>query len=819
MNNLSIKSRVILVTMIPLLITAAILSFTFIKSRISDTERNLIEKGQMIVQYLAPASEYGIISGNTEYLQSLIQNTLSIPDVTGISIQDSTGLKIVDIQSSQNQFKHGHTSEQIEFIEFNQEIYRTYISIEDLQDVTYSSVNNMDIRETIGSVTVLLSKHAIRHSQENIIANGLLITALAFIVTLLIALYFSQSIIRPLAILTTGVKKIRDGNLGNRINTRTGGEIALLENDINNMSSALEIAKLKEQQRAQDELFIEKNKAQITLESIGEGVITTDINGIVTYINPAAENLLGITVSAAEGLHINQVFLVKYFSDKKPIKYPIATCLMDGKPIHHETPLLLFGANDTEFVIRDTATPIRTRSGKITGMVLVFHDFTHIQNISDQLTYQASHDELTGLFNRREFEKQLTTILEEIEHTNEEHSICYIDLDYFKIINDTCGHFAGDQALKEISRIIHNNIRKNDVLARLGGDEFGVIFRNCPFKKAFDISSTIKDKIKDYKFTWEQHVFDVGASIGMTTISNEQQTLSELMIQADTACYVAKDKGRNYVHVYHGEDESQLKRSGELHWLQRVNLALDKNSFELFCQLILPEATKSKPCIYEILIRMKDENGSLVLPLDFLPAAEQYKLMPKIDRWVFQEFISILEHIEFNDMKHHQRPMFSINLSGQSLCNEGFLEYIISLLETSPIPNEVLIFEITETAAIENYTQASRFISILKEMGCKFALDDFGSGLSSFRYLKELPVDYLKIDGNFIRDIENNPVNQSIVHSVTNIAKSMELTTIAEFVETEDSRHLLKNYNIDYLQGYAIEMPVPLAKVLHNLVH
>ncbi|MCW9024542.1 MAG: EAL domain-containing protein [Gammaproteobacteria bacterium] len=804
--------------LIPLLTTAVILSFVFINNRITDTKTNLVNKGQMMVQYLAPASEYGIISGNIEYLQSLIQNTLSIPDVTGISIADINGHKIVDIRSSENNFSDMPATEPVKTVAFTQTIFRSYLAIDDLQDTDFSS-DDTEFREAIGSVTVEMTTHSIEHSRQTIIRNGITITSSAFIVTLLIALYFSRSIIMPLSIITAGVKRIRDGKLGDRINTHTGGEIATLENDINNMSAALEIAKLKEQQRAQDELFIEKAKAQITLESIGEGVVTTDINGIVTYINPAAENLLGVNAQTAEGLHLHQVFLVKYFTDKQPLKYPISTCLIDGKPIHHESPLLLFGTNNVEFVIRDTATPIRTRGGKITGMVLVFHDFTHIQNISDQLGFQASHDELTGLFNRREFEKQLTEILESNELAKKEFSVCYIDLDHFKVINDTCGHFAGDQALKEVSKIIHNNIRKDDVLARLGGDEFGVIFKSCPFNNALEISNTIKDNIQEYKFKWEQQTFDIGASIGMATINGEHQSLSELMIQADTACYVAKDKGRNHVHVYHGEDESQLKRRGELHWLQRINTTLDENSFELFCQLIMPANNTSDINHYEILIRMKDKDGSLVLPHDFMPAAEHYKLMPKIDRWVFQEFISVIEHIGFFNIESRKNCVFNINLSGQSLGNEGFLEYVISLLESSPVTPEMLTFEITETAAIENYSQASHFINILKKMGCKFALDDFGSGLSSFRYLKELSVDYLKIDGNFIRDIENNPVNQSIVSSITNIATAMKLQTIAEFVETESSLKLLQEYHIDYLQGYAIEMPIPLIKVLHELMH
>jgi len=826
MNNLSIKSKVLLITILPMFITACLLSVTFVSERLKDTEVALKEKGQTISKYLAPALEYGILSGNHKYLEALTKNTLSIPEINSVTIMDSNQHILVR-QNRSEKNNNAPTKNTSHGMFFSTNIYRSEISLDEIN--SYDEQATDSSHEVIGFLVVEISRDGISKAQKEIIHNGLLITLVSLLLTIILALYFSRTVISPIALLTKGIHRIRDGILGERIYTGAGGEIAVLENGINNMSASLEIAQLREKERADETLFIEKSKAQITLEAIGEGVITTDINGYISYLNPAAENLLGVNMDYAMGKHLHDIFHVNHISktagmhlheifhvnnDSKPenIDYPLSVCLKEGESVRHDDPLILISTNGAEFIIRDNATPLRTRSGKIVGMVLIFHDFTHIQRISDQLAYQATHDELTGLRNRREFERRLEELIANSDFKIHEHALCFLDLDQFKVVNDTCGHVAGDALLKEISRLLHSQVRHNDLVARLGGDEFGIILVNCPIKQAVLIAENIKNTIKQYQCTWEQHVFDIGVSIGLVPVVSADCAPAEIMINADTACYIAKDNGKNRVHVYQATDHDFLKRHDEIRCLQKINRALGKGSFELYGQTITPAAANSRQLKYEVLLRLKD-NGKLIRPADFLSTAELYSLMPEIDRWVIKSFITSLEKNSVDIFKH-EKHIFNINISGQSLCNEGFLDFIVQLFESSPISPHLITFEITETAAIHNYDSAINLMKQLQKLGCAFALDDFGSGLSSFRYLKELPVNYLKIDGYFIRNIETNAVNQSIVDAIIRIARALNLKIIAEFVESEETRQALEKFKVDYIQGSAIEMPVPLTEIL-----
>ncbi len=809
MNNLSIKYKILLITILPVLITACLLSFTFINERLKDTEVTLNEKGQTITQYLAPALEYGILSGNQNYLDALVKNTLSIPEVSSITILD--GNRKILVRQRKYAGKPVHRIKNIDpDMVFSANIYRSEIGINDIDSYDNKTIHSTN--KAIGRLIVRISRDKISADQKEIIFNGILITLISLLLTIIMALYFSRTISVPISLLTKGINRIRDGILGERIYTDAGGEVADLEAGINNMSAALQVARLREKEHADDTLFIEKSKAHITLEAIGEGVVTTDINGFVSYINPAAENLLGMNVDHATDIHLHKIFHIKNILEKESIDYPISICLEEGKSVRHDEPMILIGNNGAEFIIRDNATPLRTRDGKITGMVLVFYDFTHIQRISDQLTYQATHDELTGLKNRREFERRLKDIIRNSNFEIQKHALCFLDLDHFKIVNDTCGHIAGDALLKEVSKLLCSQVRHNDLVARLGGDEFGIILADCPVKQAVLIAENIKDAVKQYQCKWEQHVFEIGVSIGLMPITSTDHSLAEIMTHADAACYIAKDNGKNRVHVYQATDHDFLQYHDEIRWLQKINEALDKNSFELYCQAIVPINDEVEELKYEVLLRLQDD-GELMLPGCFLPASEHYNLMPEIDRWVLKTFVTLLEDngVEhFRDKKH----VFNINISGQSICSEGFFEFIVDLFESSSVGLELINFEITETAAIHNYHVAINLISRLQKRGCAFALDDFGSGLSSFRYLKELPVDYLKIDGYFIRNIESSNVNQSIVDAISSVARALNLKTIAEFVETKEAWQTLKKYKIDYMQGSAIEMPLPLLDVL-----
>ncbi|MEY8243507.1 MAG: EAL domain-containing protein [Gammaproteobacteria bacterium] len=428
----------------------------------------------------------------------------------------------------------------------------------------------------------------------------------------------------------------------------------------------------------------------------------------------------------------------------------------------------------------------------------------------EKLTYHATHDALTGLVNRREFEQRTVRLLESAKLSQETHALCFMDLDQFKVINDNCGHTAGDELLRQVTLELQKVVRKQDTLARLGGDEFGILMDNCTLEQAHRVATLLLETVQKYQFFWQGQSFRVGVSIGMVAITDALCDLSELMKEADAACYMAKDGGRNRIHVYHPDDIEIAQRHGEMQWVSRINHALRENRFCLYAQTIEPLNGGSEKH-YELLLRMIDEKGDTILPGAFLPAAERYNLISEIDYWVIQQAIELLaENPEFL----RKINFISINLSGQSLANHTILNFIISQLDASGINGEKICFEVTETAAISNLNMAIKFISTLKDKGCQFALDDFGSGLSSFAYLKNLPVDYLKIDGMFVKGIVDDPIDRAMVKSINEIGQIMGMKTIAEFVENNEIRDMLRESEVDYAQGYGVAKPKPFYDIL-----
>lgn len=796
-------SRVLLVTVLPVVTTAIILAIILITGRINEFNSRINQQGDNIAGYLSPISEYGIFSNNFSYLDSTLDKTLEQANIIAIYIlnaQNDIILKRtqpswenIDI----NNLNHNN------FKVFRSDISKTSIEIDDIEQEIKQEKTG---RPVIGKVQIVMSLASSKIAKSRIIKDGIFITLISTLLTVLAALLFARSVTKPIINIKKSVDIIKKGGLSHRIPVDFSGELAELAHGINNMTSSLEIAQLKDKQRAEDALFIEKTKAQITLEAIGEGVITTDINGKVTYINPTAEHLTGFAVQQALNKPLSSIFKIKKENDINLSDYPILDCIQNSKKIHHESGYILYRDDGTEFTIRETATPLLDKEGNVIGAVLVFHDFTNIKKMSDVLAYQATHDDLTGLLNRRAFESKMHDVLKSM-NPDEIHALCYIDLDQFKIINDTCGHLAGDSLLKVISSKINENIRKNDLFARLGGDEFGVIFFDCSIDKAKLLAENIKNIISNINFTWGTHSYKVGSSIGIVPITYGE-SMTELMMTVDTACYVAKDKGRNRVHVYEQNDEDVLQRKGELQWFQKIHNALDNNKFVLHAQKIVLHSSDKSDDIHEILVRM-NEDDSLVMPGMFIPPAERYALMPKIDTWVVKTLFNKIRNTDL--LNEH---CFSINLSGQTITDQEFIEFLDEQLQDKKLPANQFIFEITETAAISNYDDANRFISQFKQHGCRFALDDFGSGMSSFQYLSELDIDFIKIDGSFIKNINNNPFNQSVVYSISQIGHSLGLAIIAEFVENNEILSNLDEQQIDYVQGYGIERPQPLDELL-----
>jgi diguanylate cyclase (GGDEF)-like protein/PAS domain S-box-containing protein len=473
------------------------------------------------------------------------------------------------------------------------------------------------------------------------------------------------------------------------------------------------------------------------------------------------------------------------------------------------------GHEDHEIKIENNYYSILITAIKNESYVNIYaRNITQIKEAEHSLNYQATHDQLTNLFNRYAFESKLEIVLDDA-HANEITSILlYIDLDQFKIVNDTCGHIAGDELLRQISNVFIGSIRDSDFLARLGGDEFGVILNNCKPRQGEHIAEKMLEAINDYRFLWEDKSFEIGASIGLVEINTLSDSVVSLLGQADVACYAAKDAGRNRLQVFR-PDQAIAQRQHEMHWVTRIPKALAENRFILYAQLIKPlnPLSDTKPH-YEVLLRLKDEKGKIVPPGAFIPAAERYGLIHSLDMHVISKVFEQLHH--FNRENAGKQFCISINLSGHSLGNPHILSYIPDLIKQYEIDPADITFEITETAAISNLTAAINFITTLKSQGCHFALDDFGSGLSSFAYLKNLPVDYLKIDGAFIKDILHDPIDAAMVESINQIGHVMNIKTIAEFVENKDIEDRLISMKVDFAQGYGIEKPRPLDDILRQ---
>ncbi|KFI22303.1 EAL domain-containing protein [Nitrosococcus oceani] len=560
-------------------------------------------------------------------------------------------------------------------------------------------------------------------------------------------------------------------------------------------------------QRAEQALFAEKERLQITLHSIGDGVITTNAEGIVEYLNPVAEKLTGWSCDKARGLPLATVFRVIDEQTREPIADPIAQCLKEGGTIEIANHSVVISRNGQEYAIQDSAAPISSRTGEVLGVVLVFSDVTEARHMTRQITHQATHDSLTGLVNRREFEHRLERVLATLKAESAEYALCYFDLDRFKVINDTCGHVAGDELLRQVSEVLRGQIRKRDTLARLGGDEFGVLLEHCSLKQAQRVATAIHKAIEDFQFTWEGKSFRIGVSIGLVPITKASMGIAVVLKAADTACYAAKNKGRNRIHVYHETDKELASHRGEVQWMTRIHRALKENYFQVYFQPIIPLATEKEEKCYEVFLRLEDGAGGVVLPGAFLPTAERYNLAVKIDRWMIAN--------TFTWLAQNPEPLRTcfINLSGHSLRNKTFLAFIIEQLEKTPIPSIQICFEITEAAATANLSCTIRFIKSLKSHGCKFSLDDFGSSLSSFAYLKNLPVDFLKIDGLFVKDILDDPIDLAIVRSINEIGQIMKKQTIAEWVEKEEVLEKLREIGVNYAQGYWINPPQPLTEM------
>ena len=554
-------------------------------------------------------------------------------------------------------------------------------------------------------------------------------------------------------------------------------------------------------------------RAMVTLDAMGESVITVDAEGRIDYVNHSAETLLSQRFDQVMGKAFSEVATLVDETDRHSLGDPVRKALATGGRVTMGRRAMLVPAGaGPERSVEISVTPLRFEGKEILGLVLVLHDTSELRGLTRQMTYQASHDALTGLVNRREFERRLQEAMDSAQTANVGHALCYLDLDRFKTVNDTCGHTAGDNMLREVASLIKEAVRDSDTVGRIGGDEFALLLVGCPLEKARQIADDVVRSVNDYRFVWKDKIFNIGVSIGLVEIGRGGGAIEDIMNSADSACYVAKKQGGLHVHVYSAREEASARHSGETHWLQRLQGALRDNKFELYYQPIVhAQANGLRGPAIEVFVRLMGEPGQPGAPTnEFIRAAERYRLMPHIDRWVVQAVLSALGR---GGMKLPPGRSVAINIAGQTLGDSDFLEFVVDCFDHTGADPGDICFEVTESSVVANLDHAQRFIAVLHGMGCEFALDDFGSGLSSFSTLRTLLMDYLKIDGSFINNLAGDTVNRAMVAAMIELSRSLNFRVVAEQVEDQLSLDTVTGMGIDFVQGFVVGRPEPLSMV------
>src|ERR1700733_2865499 len=568
---------------------------------------------------------------------------------------------------------------------------------------------------------------------------------------------------------------------------------------------------------AEEQAFVAQARSHVTLQSISDAVLCTNRACEVTYMNAAAEKVMGWTAAEAAGRALATVLHILPEPNTYSVTSEIERILGGEQCAGPATGSLLQRRDGSTTPVHERAAPIRDSHGEVTGIAFVLRDITQERAFAAQLLHQATHDALTGLVNRREFEQQLDLAILDQKRTGTEYALLYLDLDQFKVVNDTCGHAAGDQLICLVAWAVKQELRGGDVLARLGGDEFGILLANYPQHAALGLAESVRHRISALRFIWEGEVFATNVSVGVRSRTDSLSTVGDALSAADQACYLAKDNGRNRVQFYRPDDQEMRARHGQMRWVERLNRAIELDQFALFAQEIRPVAHPVggdvEPSRFEILIRMVDSDGTLIAPMAFIPAAERYGLMPRIDRWVIAKACSNLAELR---ERHGGIPMCMINLSGASVTDPGMVDFVSSQLQRFGLPRQSIGFELTETAAISNLANASQLMHGLKEIGCAMALDDFGSGMASFAYLRGFPVDYLKIDGEFVKDMTTDLVDYEIVQAIHSVGRVMGVKTVAESVENAEILAALMLVGVDFAQGFHIHRPVPMMDITYR---
>lgn len=555
-----------------------------------------------------------------------------------------------------------------------------------------------------------------------------------------------------------------------------------------------------------------RSRARLALESLGEALITVDAQGRIDYANPAAATLLGTGVDALLHRTLDQVIALVDDTDRKLLKDPIDLALRGTTTVGlGRRAFVLSRRAGSERSVELTASPLRSRDNaaeEITGAVILLHDVTELRGLTRQMSYQATHDALTGLVNRREFERRLAEALDAARRGDGVHVLCFVDLDHFKVVNDSSGHQAGDSLLREVAKVMREAVRDSDTVARLGGDEFALLLTGCPLPKGRQIADDLARTVAEHRFVWKDRIHSIGTSIGLVELARDSGSVEETLAAADSACYIAKKQGAGKVTVYSARDEMAARQSGDIQWLRTLQQALRDNRFRLYWQPIVSAYGENGggPAM-EVLVRLADEQGQELSPLELVRAAERYRLMGLVDRWVVQTTLTALGR---GAIALPANRTLALNISGQTLADAQFLEFVVDCFDRSGADPSQVCFEIAESAVAANLDAARRFVGVLHGMGCQFALDDFGSDLGSFSSLKNLPMDFLKIDGSFMKNLARDSVNQAMVTATIKLARSLNFKVIAEQVEDAAGLDAARSMGVDYVQGYAVGRPKPL---------
>ncbi|HEV6967451.1 EAL domain-containing protein [Roseateles sp.] len=568
---------------------------------------------------------------------------------------------------------------------------------------------------------------------------------------------------------------------------------------------------VSEERRLQQQLEEQHELLEVTLQSIADAVLTTDAEGRVTWLNPVAQRLTGWSDVEARGQPSHHIFVPRRDDGDEPLPDPVEACLASGRPTRLPGGAMLLSRDGELRAVDDSVAPIRGKAGRVLGAVLVFRDVTQQRRQFDEIRWRASHDGLTGLVNRAEFGQRLARTFERARRDGSQHALLAFDLDRFKLVNDHCGHAAGDEVLREVARRLEAGVRGRDTVARLGGDEFAAILENCSLDEALHVAQKLCDTMDQYRYAHGGQRFRIGTSIGVAPLDGRWPDADTALREADACCMIAKEQGRNRVQVWAPDDAALRAHQSEHRWAMRLQQALDEDRFELDLQRVLPAQGEDDGRLRgELLLRLRERDGSRVMPGAFMPAAERFHFAPRLDRWVLRQAVALLQREGPPEI-----AALSVNVSALTLQDSAFHQEARALLmELGPERASALCLEITETAVITQLGEAAHFISQMRGLGARVALDDFGAGVSSFGYLKALPVDLLKIDGQFVRALMTDPLDQVAVRSFVEVAQALGLGTVAECVETPEVLLELVRLGVGEVQGFLLHRPQPLAQLL-----